>query len=129
MVTSTDDRNRILNLVESGQITAMEAAQLLDALVAGHELDHQHTGERIQNRTVRFWMSDLATTRKRINVTATMPLNLIQATLQMLAHMVPQLNDNNTVQNVIRAIETGTTGRLLDMQDLEEGKRIEIFVE
>jgi len=33
------------------------------------------------------------------------------------------------VQNVIRAIETGATGRLLDMQDLEEGKRIEIFVE
>lgn len=128
MVTSTDERNRILNLVESGQITAVEAAQLLDALVAGHELDHQRPGERTQNRTVRIWMSDLATTRKRINVTATMPLSLIQATLQMLAHMAPQLNDN-TVQNVLRAIETGTTGRLLDMQDLEEGKRIEIFVE
>lgn len=128
MPTSTDERDRILNLVESGQITAIEAAQLLDALLVGHELEHQRPGERTQNRIVRVWMSDLATTRKRINVTATMPLSLIKVTLRMLAQLAPQLNDN-TIQNVIRAVETGTTGRLLDMQDLEEGKRIEIFVE
>jgi len=128
MATSTDERGRILNLVESGQITAVEAAQLLDALVAEHEARYQHQSERAQNRIVRVWMSDLATTRKRINVTATMPLSLIKVTLRMLAQLGPQLDDN-TIQNVIRAIETGPTGRLLDMQDLEEGKRIEIFVE
>jgi len=128
MATSTDERSRILNLVEAGQITAVEAAQLLDALVAEHEPGYLRSGEHSHNRTVRVWMSDLATTRKRINVTATMPLSLIQATLRILAHLAPQLNDN-TVQNVILAIENGATGRLLDMQDLEEGKRIEIFVE
>src|SRR5438270_3868261 len=128
MATSTEERNRILNLVQTGKITAIEAAHLLDALLAEHEPAYQRLGERTQNRTVRVWMSDLATTRKRINVTATMPLSLIQATLRLLAHLAPQLNDN-TVQNVIRAIENGATGRLLDMQDLEEGKRIEIFVE
>ena len=128
MVTSTDERDRILNLVESGQITAVEAAQLLDALVTGHEPEHQRPADRSQNRTVRVWMSDLATQRKRINVTATMPLSLIKATLHLLAHLAPQLNDNTT-QNVIHAIESGTTGRVLDMQDLEEGKRIEIFLE
>jgi len=128
MATSTDERGRILNLVELGQITAVEAAQLLDALVVGHEPEHQGSGERTQNRIVRVWMSDLATTRKRIHVTATMPLSLIRVTLRLLAHLAPQLNDN-TMQDVIRALETGPTGRLLDMQDLEEGKRIEIFVE
>ena len=128
MATSTDERDRILNLVELGQITAVEAAQLLDALVVGHEPEHRSSGERTQNRIVRVWMSDLATTRKRINVTATMPLSLIKVTLGLLAHVAPQLNDN-TMQDVIRALETGPTGRLLDMQDMEEGKRIEIFVE
>ena len=128
MATSTDERNRILNLVESGQITAVEAAQLLDALLAEHDSGYQRSSERTQNRIIRVWMSDLATTRKRINVTATMPLSLLKVTLRVLARLAPQLNDN-TIQNVIRAVETGTTGRILDMQDLEEGKRIEIFVE
>jgi len=128
VATTVDERNRILNLVGSSQITAVEAAQLLDALLAEYKPEYKRFSERTQDRIIRVWMSDLATTRKRINVTATMPLSLIKVTLRLLAQLVPQLNDN-TIQNVIRAIETGTTGRLLDMQDLEEGKRIEIFVE
>ena len=128
MTTSTDERDRILNLVELGQITAVEAAQLLDALVVGREPEHQRPSDRNQNRMIRVWMSDLATTRKSIHVTATMPLSLIKVTLRLLGHLAPQLSDD-TMQDVIRALETGPTGRLLDLQDMEEGKRIEIFVE
>lgn len=124
MTTSTDERNRILNMVESGQITAAQAAQLLDALVSQPE----RPSERGQNRTVRIWMTDIATNRKKTSVTATMPINLISMSLHLLNRLVPQLNDG-TIQNVIRAIERGNTGRLLDLQDLEEGKRLEIFVE
>jgi polyhydroxyalkanoate synthesis regulator phasin len=124
MTTTTDERNRILNMVESGQITAAQAAQLLDALLS----EHEQPGERVRNRTVRIWMTDMATNRKKMNVTATMPINLVSMTLHLLTRMVPQLNDG-TIQNVMHAIERGNTGRLLDLQDLEEGKRIEIFVE
>lgn len=124
MTTTTDERNRILHMVESGRITAAQAAQLLDALLS----EHEQPGERVRNRTVRIWMTDMATTSKKMNVTATMPINLISMTLHLLTRMAPQLNDG-TIQNVMRAIERGNTGRLLDLQDLEEGKRIEIFVE
>ena len=124
MTTATDERNRILNMVESGRITAAQAAQLLDALLS----EHEQPGERVRNRTVRIWMTDMATNSKKMNVTATMPINLISMTLHLLTRMAPQLNDS-TLQNVMHAIERGNTGRLLDLQDLEEGKRIEIFVE
>jgi hypothetical protein len=124
MTTTTDERNRILNMVESGRITAAQAAQLLDALLS----EHEQPGERVRNRTVRIWMTDMATNSKKMNVTATMPINLISMTLHLLTRMAPQLNDG-TIQNVMHAIERGNTGRLLDLQDLEEGKRIEIFVE
>lgn len=123
MVTLTDERNRILNMIETGQITAAQAAQLLDALVS-----EQQPVERVRNRTVRIWMTDSATNSKKMHVTATMPINLISMILHLLTRMVPQLNDG-TLQNLIRAIERGNTGRLLDLQDLEEGKRLEIFVE
>jgi len=124
MVTLTDERNRILNMIETGQITAAQAAQLLDTLV--HE--QQQPVERVRNRTVRVWMTDIATNSKKMHVTATMPINLISMILHLLTRMVPQLNDG-TLQHLIRAIERGNTGRLLDLQDLEEGKRLEIFVE
>lgn len=124
MVTLTDERNRILNMIETGQITAAQAAQLLDTLVP----EQEQFIERVRNRTVRIWMTDIATNSKKMHVTATMPINLISMILHLLTRMVPQLNDG-TLQNLIRAIERGNTGRLLDLQDLEEGKRLEIFVE
>jgi len=124
MVTSTEERNRILDMIEMGQITAAQAAQLLDTLVPKSE---QSEGQ-MQNRTVRIWMTDMSTNRRKMNMTATMPIYLISTSLRLLARLVSQLNDG-TIQNVIRALEKGTTGRLLDLQDLEEGKRLEIYVE
>ncbi len=124
MTTSTDERNRILNMIESGQITAAQAAQLLDTLLP----DYEQSGGQMENRTVRVWMTDMSTNRRKMNMTATMPVYLVSMSLRLLARLVSQLNDS-TIQNVIRAIEKGTTGRLLDVQDLEEGKRLEVFVE
>jgi hypothetical protein len=124
MATSTDERNRILNMIESGQITAVQAAQLLDTLVP----EFEQSGGQMQNRTVRIWMTDMSTNRRKMNITATMPVYLISMSLRLLARLVSELNDG-TIQNVIRAVEKDTTGRVLDLQDLEEGKRLEIFVE
>lgn len=124
MATSIEERNRILKMIELGQITAAQAAQLLDTLVP----EYEQPGGQMQNRTVRIWMTDISTNRRKMNITATMPLNLISMSLRLLANLVSQFNDD-TIQNLLHALERGTTGRLLDLQDLEEGKRLEIFVE
>ena len=124
MTTSTEERNRILNMIESGQITAAQAAQLLDTLLT----EYEQPRAQIENRTVRIWLTDMSTNRRKMNMTATIPVYLVSMSLRLLARLVAQLNDS-TLQHVIRAIERGTTGRLLDLQDLEEGKRLEIFVE
>jgi hypothetical protein len=123
MTTSTYERNRILNMIESGQITAAQAAELLDTLIPEYE-----QSSKMESRTLRIWMTDMSTNRRKMNMTATMPVYLVSMSLRMLARVISQLNDS-TIQNVLRALERGTTGRLLDVQDLEEGKRLEIFVE
>ena len=123
MTTATDERNRILNMIESGQITAAQAAELLDTLIPEYE-----QSSKMESRTLRIWMTDMSTNRRKMNMTATMPVYLVSMSLRMLARVISQLNDS-TIQNVLRALERGTTGRLLDVQDLEEGKRLEIFVE
>ena len=124
MTTSTDERNRILNMIETGQITAAQAAELLDTMSP----EYERPSGQIENRTVRIWMTDMSTDRRKMNMTATIPVYLVSMSLRLLARLVSQLNDS-TIHQVIRAIERGTTGRLLDLQDLEEGKRLEIFVE
>jgi hypothetical protein len=124
MTTSTDERIRILNMIESGQITAVQAAGLLDTLMS----DYEQSRSQMVNRTVHIWMTDMSNNRRKMNMTATIPVYLVSMCLRLLARLVSQVNDS-TIQNVITALERGTTGRLLDLQDLEEGKRLEIFVE
>lgn len=124
MTTTTGERNRILGMVESGQLTAAQAAELLDTIMPVHE----QPISQLENRTVRIWLTDISTNRRKINVTATLPVYLVSTSLRLLARLVAQLNES-TIQHVIRALEKGITGRLIDVQDLEEGKRIEIFVE
>ncbi len=124
MSMATEERNRILSMVEVGQVSASQAAQLLDTL----SMQQEQAEPRPQNHTLRIWVSDTSSRRSRMKMTATLPVPLVSLSLRMLSHFAPQLNEN-AVQHVIQAIERGAIGRVLDVQDLEEGKRLEIFVE
>jgi hypothetical protein len=48
--------------------------------------------------------------------------------LRLGARLAPQLQ-GSALEDLIRSVERGTTGLLLEWQDLEEGERIEIIVE
>ena len=122
MASSTDERNRVLYMVESGKVTAAQAAQLLDTL----DLERERSREQSRNRTARVRVTNLATNRQKVNVT--IPVSLIQVGLRLGTRLVPQVS-GSALEDLLRAIESGATGRILDLQDLEEGERVEIFAE
>jgi hypothetical protein len=115
------ERDRILKMVEAGQVSASEAAQLLDALGA-----EQRVAERARARLVRVRVSDLPSGRQKANVT--IPVSLINVGLRLGARLAPQLS-GSALDELVRTVERGATGRLLEWQDLEEGERVELFVE
>ncbi len=122
MASSTDERNRVLYMVESGKVTAAQAAQLLDTL----DLERSRSREQSRNRTARVRVTNLATNRQKVNVT--IPVSLIQVGLRLGTRLAPQVS-GSALEDLLRAIEGGATGRLLDLQALEEGERVEIFAE
>ena len=122
MASSIDERNRVLYMVESGKVTAVQAAQLLDTL----DLERSRSREQSRNRTARVRVTNLATNRQKVNVT--IPVSLIQVGLRLGTRLAPQVS-GSALEDLLRAIEGGATGRLLDLQDLEEGERVEIFAE
>jgi hypothetical protein len=122
MASSIDERNRVLYMVESGKVTAAQAAQLLDTL----DLERSRSREQSRNRTARVRVTNLATNRQKVNVT--IPVSLIQVGLRLGTRLAPQVS-GSALEDLLRAIEGGATGRLLDLQDLEEGERVEIFAD
>ena len=124
MPVSREERNRILRMVEAGQVSAADAGQLFDALLE----EPAEPPSRSQNRTVRIWTTDMTTRSRKVNMTATLSIDVLRVSLQALGGLMPQLLGGRT-EEVLHALESGPTGRVVDLQDLEDGKRIEIFIE
>jgi hypothetical protein len=119
---SSEERLHILQLIERGQVTADEGARLIDALESSPT---PRVSANLPPRSLRVRVTDLSTRRNKINVT--IPVGLINVGLKLGARFAPQ--DSTAVEDILRAVERGATGRVFEMQDLEEGEQIEIFVE
>ncbi len=118
----TDDRLRILRMVEQGQISAEEGARLLDAITD----DAARIRAEARSRSLRIVVTDLNSRRQKINVT--IPASLVSVGLKLGARLFPR-NASVTNDDVLRAIARDAPGRIFELQDLEDGERIEIFVE
>ncbi len=124
MSVSKEERDRILSMVEAGQVNASQAAQLLNAL----EEEQDRPAEPVRDRTIRIRATSISPNPSRIHLIAAMPVSLVKMSFRLGAMLIPQLN-YNTLEGVLHSIERGATGRLLDLQDLEKGERLEVFVE
>jgi hypothetical protein len=133
MAATKDEREQILQLVETGQLSSREANELFDALEDEQERhDTRSLLASRRDRLLRVRATTLGTQTKagkqRVHVTATIPVSLVRAALRLGVQVLPQLK-SNSVEDLLSAIDRGASGRLLDLQDLENGERLEIFIE
>ena len=133
MTATKDEREQILQLVETGQLNSREASELFDALEDEQERhDTRSLLASRRDRLLRVRATTLGTQTKtgkqRVHVTATIPVSLVRAALRLGVQVLPQLK-SNSVEDLLSAIDRGASGRLLDLQDLENGERIEVFIE
>jgi hypothetical protein len=125
MPASKDERNRILQLVEAGLVTATQASELFDVL---EDSEEQVTVERKRERVIRIRTSYLKAGVTATSMIAAIPVRLVRLSLRLGARLYPQL-DSNTLEDILRSVEEGATGRLLEIHDMEKGERLEIFAE
>ena len=125
-MATAEERMEILSMVQSGQISAEEGAQLLEALRDDTEARPGATtiDRSQQPRRLRVRVSDLETGRNKVNID--LPWNLINVGMHMGARFAP---DEIDLEEVLRALEAGTEGKIVDVEDAEDNERVEIFVE
>jgi len=127
MSTSKEERNRILHMIESGQVTATEAAQILDTLEPDRNIPERTTEWR-RDRLLRIRATTVNARAQKVYVTAILPVRLIRTGLRLGVSFLPHIS-SAALEDLIKSIENGATGRLLDLQDMEKGERLEIFAE
>lgn len=127
-MAESEERMRILKMVEERKITAEEAAKLLAAIGEGSGTTAgQRQGRGAQaGKWLRIRVTDLATGRSKASVQ--IPLGLLDAGMKIGAHFAPEV-EGVDMSNVLDAVHAGVTGKIIDVTDDKDGEHVEIFVE
>lgn len=128
-MANTEERMKILKLIEEGKISAEEGAKLLSALSdsrKGPPSPPRVPGTGGGARMLRIRVTDTRTGRSKASVQ--IPLALVDAGLKIGAHFAPEVQGVD-MSNVMEALRMGVTGKIIDVTDEEDGEHVEIFIE
>jgi hypothetical protein len=125
MVSLSEERMKILKMLEEGKITAEEAITLLRALEGGAQTPPRAApgGER---RFLRINVSDLTSGKAKVNVT--IPIGLVGVGLRIAERFAPGF-EGIELQELEELLAGGVMGKVVEVVDEEENERVEISVE
>ncbi len=127
-MATTEERMKILKMIEEGKITATEGSRLLAALNQSRKSitpGGMPLGPGAP-RWLRVRVTDVNTGRSKASVQ--IPLTLVDAGMKIGAHFAPEV-EGVDMTNVMDALRSGMTGKIIDVVDEEDGEHVEIFVE
>ena len=123
----SEDRARILQMVSEGKIDASQGVELLSALNSENKPDGPEASTSTGKASwFRVRVTDMETGRTKVNVN--LPFSLVRAGLKIGARFSPEVDEIDW-EEVIGAIDEGAMGRLVDVEDMESGEKVEVFVD
>lgn len=125
-MASVEERMKILKMIEEGKLSAEEGTKLLAALNVKRPTSPRAPGMPGGPRMLRIRVTDTRTGRSKASVQ--IPLALVDAGLKIGAHFAPEV-EGVDMSNVMEALRSGVTGKIIDVTDEEDGEHVEIFVE
>jgi hypothetical protein len=125
-MASAEERMKILKMIEEGKLSAEEGTKLLAALSAKRSLSPRAPGMPGAPKWLRIRVTDTRSGRSKASVQ--IPLALVDAGLKIGAHFAPEV-EGVDMTNVMEALRSGMTGKIIDVTDDEDGEHVEIYVE
>jgi hypothetical protein len=127
MTPANEERLKILEMLENGKIGADEASTLLRALEGGGQQRSSRPVELgADNRYFHVHVTNLETGAEKVNVT--IPIGLVKVGLRMAERFAPEFEDFD-MEELEALITSGVTGKLVEVTDIDDGERVEIYVE
>lgn len=126
MTTTTEERLKILKMLEEGKITAEEASTLLRALGGKRRPASGAAGPGESNRYLRIHVSDVASGKSKVNVT--LPMGLVSAGMRIAGRFAPEF-EGFDMQEIEELLASGVNGKIVEVTDEEDGEMVEIYIE
>ena len=126
-VSVKEERTQILNMISEGKISAEEGARLLAAIKPPERRSLQRkTSAALRGRWLRIRVFNTASGKPKVNVN--LPMGLVNMGLKLGAQFAPEIADFD-LEELMAAIEEGAQGKIIEVEDAEDGERVEIWLE
>ena len=131
-MATSEERLKVLKMVQEGKITAEMAAELLKALDSSgkkpeaNDPSQSSYAGRSGGRFFRVRVTDTDSGRTRVNVR--LPLGMVNAGLRMGMRFSPEVEGLDTAR-LAEALASGETGQIMDIFDDEDGEHVEVYIE
>lgn len=123
-MATTEERMKILKMIDEGKITAEEGAKLLSTLSDSRKAQPKASLRKSGGaRWLRVRVTDMRTGRAK--ATVNLPLGLVDAGLNIASQYAPDI----AFDQLLEAINEGAEGKIIDVLDEEDGEHVEIFIE
>jgi hypothetical protein len=124
-MATSEERLKILKMINEGKINAEEGARLLSALSEAQKTPRRPSLRMTSGgaRWLRIRVTDLSTGKAK--ATVNLPLGLVDAGLNIASQYTSEIN----FDELIEAINAGAAGKIIDVRDEEDGEHVEIFIE
>ena len=121
-MSTKEERMKILAMISEGKVSSEEGARLLHALQRGTRVGNAGRDPR----TLRVRITDIKSGRKKVSVN--IPMSVVSVGIKMGARFAPT-NADFDYKDVMDAIKSGVTGKIVDFDDQDEGERVEIWID
>ena len=132
-MSTSEERLKILKMVQEGKLTAEEAIQLIEALDMSREMPIPPEPPippapplPRAGKWLRVRVTDTNTGKVRVNVR--LPINVVSAGLKMGAKFSPEV-EGLDMDQLMSFVRSGEIGQVVDVFDEQDGEHVEVFVE
>jgi hypothetical protein len=131
-MATSEERLKVLKMVQEGKITAEMAAELLKALDSSSKKTEPEDRNAVafpgknSGRFFRVRVTDTESGRTRVNVR--LPLGMVNAGMRMGMRFSPEVEGLDATR-LAEALASGETGQIMDIYDDEDGEHVEVYIE
>lgn len=128
-MASSEERIRILKMIEDGVISAEDGIRLLDSIGQSEKKEKEYKASEDSGRSARFFrvrVTDTKSGKARINVR--LPVSVLSAGMKMGARFSTEIQGLDPTE-LMQFIREGTIGKIVDVYDDNDGEHVEVFLE
>ena len=121
-MVSSEERLKILDMIQEGKLNVDDGAKLLSALEEGNANSKRAPRRPKNNQTLHVRVSDLDSGKTKVS--AKLPMSLVDAGLNLASNV-----DGISLDELNDALQSGFTGKIVDVVQEDNGEHVEVYID